>query len=319
MAQCRYQLLLIQLSCHWLLTEQIFIHSEKKPLLTVNIVCHSSTASWTFSPTSASSFIRVLEQTHLPPFDERKKERGGRTSNYSRLSVDDSYQGVGMGLGGCEGERLRYEMILRSRTDFNYQRNFQVARGRSAYELKRTQSNSLKDKIWVPQNLTQYKPSICVRLRAKSIVSLMLETRVCDYLGFAIGCCGCQSDPVGNIDDATRKSTKFLAAMTRFSSSHKNCDEHWIALICGPSKIDFVLRKVEKWIKCFILVKKLRFSFLLWKNKEMNALGFVDPKRSMKFRGWVFLCWVWTNACRYSLQRIEWKWNVSFSDRNTLL
>ena len=45
---------------------------EKNPLLIVNIVRHSSTASWTFFPTHASSFIRVLKQTHLFPFDEER-------------------------------------------------------------------------------------------------------------------------------------------------------------------------------------------------------------------------------------------------------
>ena len=51
---------------------------------------------------------------------------------------------MGMGLVWCEGKRLRYEMILQSRTDFNQESNFQVARGRSADELKRTHSNSSK-------------------------------------------------------------------------------------------------------------------------------------------------------------------------------
>jgi hypothetical protein len=36
-------------------------------------------------------------------------------------------------------------MILRSRTDFNYENNFQVARGRSAYDLKRNSVKLLKD------------------------------------------------------------------------------------------------------------------------------------------------------------------------------
>ena len=44
---------------------------------------------------------------------------------------------------------------------------------------------------------------------------------ICFYMSFTIGCC-CQSDPIGNIDDATRKSTKFLVAMNSFSSSHNN-------------------------------------------------------------------------------------------------
>ena len=49
---------------------------------------------------------------------------------------------------------------------------------------------------------------------------------MCDYLGFAIGCCGCQSDTVENIDDSTHKSTKFPVRMNSFSSSHKNCAGH---------------------------------------------------------------------------------------------
>ena len=76
------------------------------------------------------------------PFHEKKKERVGRISNSFWLSMGDSNEGVGMALGGCEGKRLRYEMILQSRTDFNYESNFQVALGRSAYDLKRIQSNS---------------------------------------------------------------------------------------------------------------------------------------------------------------------------------
>ena len=48
---------------------------EKNPLLIVNIVCHSSTASWTFFPTNGSSFIRFLEQTHIFFLSTKKVKR----------------------------------------------------------------------------------------------------------------------------------------------------------------------------------------------------------------------------------------------------
>ena len=130
----------------------VLLPVRKNPQLTVNILRHSSTASWTFFPTHASSFIRVLEQTHLFPIDERKKERVGIASNCC-LSTGDSHEGVGVGvgLGRCEGKRLRYEIILRSRTHFNYESNFQVARERSAYDLKRTALDSSKTEYEYPE------------------------------------------------------------------------------------------------------------------------------------------------------------------------
>ena len=48
---------------------------------------------------------------------------------------------------------------------------------------------------------------------------------ICFDLSFASGCCCCQSDPVGNIDDSTRKSTKFLVDINSFSSS-TDCAGH---------------------------------------------------------------------------------------------
>ena len=125
---------------------------EKISLLTVNIVRNSSTASWIFFPTKGSSFIRVLEQTHFFPFYEKSKERVGRASHYCCLSKGDSYDGIGLGCEG-EGERLRYKMILRLRTHFNYERNHQVTRGRSAYDLKGTQPNPTKTSALMARNL----------------------------------------------------------------------------------------------------------------------------------------------------------------------
>ena len=124
---------------------------------------------------------------------------------------------------------------------------------------------------------------------------------ICFFSSVAIGCCGCQSDPGGNIDDATRKSTKVLVAMTSFSSSSSDCSEHWIALTCGSSTIDFVLGKVEGRMKCSLLINELRCSFYCGKNNEMNVMGVANPERNMKLTGWIFLLRVWLNACRSSL------------------
>ena len=86
-------------------------------------------------------------------------------------------------------------------------------------------------------------------------------SEICFYLSFTIRCCCCQSDPAGNIDDATKKSTNFLVAMNSFSSSHKNCARHCIALTCGPSSIDFILEVVEERMQCLFLVNEQLCSF----------------------------------------------------------
>ena len=103
---------------------RIFIVNEKKPTARSQHSALFFDCLKDFFPTHASRFIAVLEQTHIFFLSTRESKEGvGRTSNYSKLSTGDSYEGVGMGLGGCEGERLRYEMILRSQTHFNYDRN----------------------------------------------------------------------------------------------------------------------------------------------------------------------------------------------------
>ena len=123
-----------------------------------------------------------------------------------------------------------------------------------------------------------------------------VRNEICFYSSFAIECCGCQSDPGGNIDDATRKSKKFLVATDGFSYSREGCAGHWIALICGTSAIDFVIGGVEGRMKCFLLINELPCSFYCGKNNEMNKLGFVNPQRNMKLTGGVFLHRVWLNG-----------------------
>ena len=95
-----------------------------------------------------------------------------------------------------------------------------------------------------------------------------VENEMCFYLNFAIKCCCCQSDPVGSIDNATRKSTKFISAMKSFSLTQKNGAGHWMALTCGPSTIDFVLGKIEERIKYFLRVNELRCSFYCGKQRH---------------------------------------------------
>ena len=146
-------------------------------------------------------------------------------------------------------------------THFNYESNIQVARGKSVYDLNRTQSNSLKDQCG-----NAMKPEIVTGIDLSVVDGeehhfFYFENEICFYFCFDIKCCFCQSDPAGNIDDATKKSTNFLVAMNSFSSSQKNCARHCIALTCGPSSIDFILEVVEERMQCLFLVNEQLCSF----------------------------------------------------------
>ena len=88
--------------------------------------------------------------------------------------------------------------------------------------------------------------------------SIDVGNEICFYFSVAIGCCCCcQSDPAGNIDDSTRKSTKLLVAM-----------KHGIALTCGSLTIDFVLGQIEERMKYFFLGNEQRCSFYCGKIKK---------------------------------------------------
>ena len=103
---------------------EFLLRTRKNPLLTVNIVRHSSSASWTFFPTSASNFIGVLEQTHLFSFDERKIRR----EQAEQTIIVGSLQAIYMRLWVWVWVIVRtsgwnIKMILWSRTHFNYDSN----------------------------------------------------------------------------------------------------------------------------------------------------------------------------------------------------
>ena len=115
------------------------------------------------------------------------------------------------------------------------------------------------------------------------------KRRVFDYLSFAIGCCCCccRSDPVGNTDDSTQNLTEFPMTMNSYSLSYKDCAEHWIALTCDPSTIDFVLGKVEGRMKCLFLV-----------NEQLCVLFIVKKQRNK----WIRIC---TSRERHEVDRID--------------
>ena len=117
---------------------------------------------------------------------------------------------------------------------------------------------------------------------------IAVGNEICFYFRFAIGYC-CQSDPIGSIDDATRKSMKFLVAMNSFSSSSSSdCAGHWIALACGSSTTDFVLRKIEEMMKCLFLFQWTTVPFLLWENNDINELTFANPKEMWSWQAGSF-------------------------------
>ena len=95
------------------------------------------------------------------------------------------------------------------------------------------------------------------------------------YFSFAIGCCCgcCQFDPAGNIDDSTRKLTKFLVAM-----------KHWIALTFIPLTIDFVLGKIEERMKYFFLGNEQRCSFYSGKIKKWMNWDSRNPRETWSWQ-----------------------------------
>ena len=148
-----------------------------------------------YSAPLVDCFVRFFphkrKQFHLSPwantffsfYEKQNKERVGRTRDFCRLSAGDSYQvwvWVWVWVFGfridiripvatrlpsryhdvfpLEGEELSHRIILQSlRFQLNCERNHQMARGRSEYDLKGTQSSFLKTSAWVPRNLTHYK------------------------------------------------------------------------------------------------------------------------------------------------------------------
>ena len=138
---------------------------------------HSSIASWTFFPTNASSFITVLEQTHLFPFYEKKKgERkaeqamivGSLRMIHLRVWV---WVWVDVRVSGWDVKWFYDdEPISITRATIRWHEE-------DLHMIWKDSVKLLKDQIWVPKNLTQYKPSIWVRLRAESSVLLLLETK----------------------------------------------------------------------------------------------------------------------------------------------
>ena len=252
------------------------LRTRKNPLLIVSIVRHSSIAYRTFFPTNASSFIRVLEQTHLFPFCKRKQEESRQNKQLLLGLLRVRVSGWDMKWFYDDEPISIIEIIIRWREEDLHT-------------------------IWKGLCQTALRPDVSTqKTDAVSTIDLIgvdgeehrfidVGNEICFYSSFAIGCCGCQSDPGGNIDDATRKSKKFLVAMNSFSSSSSDCAEHWIALTCGPSTIDFVLGKVEGRMKRSLLINEQRCSFYCGKNNEMNELGCVNPKRNMNLTGGGFL------------------------------
>ena len=209
--------------------------------------------------------------------------------------MGDSNEGVGLGFGGCEGKRLRHGMIY---DDEPISTTKTIIRWRE--KDLHTTWKGLRQTAQRPDVSTQKADAVStidlIGIKGEEHRFIDVRNEICFYSSFAIECCGCQSDPRGNIDDATRKSKKFLVARNSFSSSSPDCAEHWIALTCGPSTLDFVLGKVERRMKCSFLINELRCSFYCGKNNEMNELGFVNPKRNMTLTGGVFLHRVWLNG-----------------------
>ena len=143
--QCRYQLMLIQVCFHELLTVLIFLSKEKKTQCWWWTWCAiRRLLDGHFSPHMQAVSSESLSKHTFFLSMKSSEERISRANIYCRFSTGNLYEGVGMGLGGCEGKRLRYEMTQRWPPDLNYESNFQVARGRSAYDPKRTRSNSSK-------------------------------------------------------------------------------------------------------------------------------------------------------------------------------
>ena len=245
--------MLIQRSFHWLLTLRIFIANEKKPTDDSQHGAPFVDCLLDFFPTNASCFIRVLEQTHHFPFYKRKQ---GQSKQNKQLLLGLLRVRVGVRLNDWDMKWF-YDDEPISITKI----------------IIRWREEDLQT-IWKGLRQTAQRPDVGTqKTDAVSTIDLGVvdgeERRlidvgneICFYFCFVIKCCCCQSDPVGNIDDATRKSMKFLVAMNSFSSSFSSdCAEYWIVLTCDPSTIDFVLGKVEGRMKCFLLINELPCSF----------------------------------------------------------
>ena len=106
MPQCHYQLMLIPLCFHWLLTRLIFITNEKKPTA-------DSQHSAPFFDYFMDFFSHKCKLCHKSPWANtffsfrRKKERESRQSKQLLLVLyGDSYEGVGLGVWAWVGVRV---------------------------------------------------------------------------------------------------------------------------------------------------------------------------------------------------------------------